>query len=52
MTLPLLLTAAALLLPAAWGWTVWWILDRLWPPSATGNGGPAASESNVLDFQI
>jgi hypothetical protein len=47
-----LLVVAAVVLPFAWGWAVYWLVQRFWPYRPRVAQPPVDSLPPLADFQI
>jgi hypothetical protein len=47
-----LLVAAAVVLPFAWGWAVYWLIERVWPFRPRIVQTPVEPSPPSADFQI
>ena len=51
----MLLVGAVVVVPFLWGWSVHWLLERLWPArddASDAQTPPPPAQTNFLDFQI
>jgi hypothetical protein len=40
------------IMPLVWGWTVHWVMSRLWPPPVSARRTAPVRSTPPLDYQI